>query len=64
MDVKTTEGLGKYELIVLRKPLTLASRTYFPKGAVSRKLHLIKIQMVGTGTKLHEWNIKITSQTI
>lgn len=54
MDVKTTEGLGKYELIVLRKPLTLASRTYFPKGAsaVSRKLHLIKIQMVGTGTKL------------
>lgn len=58
MDVKTTEGLGKYELIVLRKPLTLASRTFrkfkfkFPKGAVSRKLHLIKIQMVGTGTKL------------
>lgn len=52
MDVKTTERLGKYELIVLRKPLTLASRTYFPKGAVSRKLHLIKIQMVGTGTKL------------
>ena len=52
MDVKTTEGLGKYELIVLRKPLTLASTSYFPKGAVSRKLHLIKIQMVGTGTKL------------
>lgn len=31
MDVKSTEMLGKYELIVLRKPLTLAkSQNLFP----------------------------------
>ena len=31
MDVKSTEILGKYELIVLRKPLTLAKfQNLFP----------------------------------
>lgn len=31
MDVESTETLGKYELIVLRKPLTLAnSQSLFP----------------------------------